>query len=208
MVGVLDTVKMTLDHNFYDLSQTNNIKHVRHAMALSERRALLPLTMYGRKTLSDLGERSDDRSCIESWFLGAHGNIGGGMKEDGLSLWSLQFMLSEAQKQGLVLGFHVDDLVNVSNPIDYCLPANKGPMDVSFQKEAVKVQLWDLTEQFSQAFPIALQDAGTKKERLLPQLGSNGKGYCETPDKSMLKQCEAANKTNRCNDSSFCILSR
>jgi hypothetical protein len=44
-----------------------------------------------------------NRSIIEAWFAGAHADIGGGSRDDGLSLYPLQWMLLESRKVGLCL---------------------------------------------------------------------------------------------------------
>src|SRR5204863_908158 len=42
-------------------------------------------------------------SIIEAWFVGAHADIGGGARDDGLSLYPLQWIFIESKKFGLVL---------------------------------------------------------------------------------------------------------
>ena len=42
---------------------------------------------------------------VQAWFLGAHGDIGGGARHDGLSLYPLQWILIESKRYGLGLEF-------------------------------------------------------------------------------------------------------
>ena len=90
---------------------------------------------------------SSDRSCLEAWFLGSHINIGGCARKDGLSLWPLQWILGEAEKFGLVLGFDRTPLLNgditVRNPIDYTRPRGDLQADLTL-KFGVTVRVWGL----------------------------------------------------------------
>lgn len=100
-LGAFDSVKAFDDSGLYDINLLENVRNVRHAMALFERRQHFHLerfSMDGPRRPID-----QDTSFQESWFLGAHGDIGGACKSDGLSLWPLQWMVAEAQRFGLHL---------------------------------------------------------------------------------------------------------
>ncbi|KAK3391139.1 hypothetical protein B0H63DRAFT_539774 [Podospora didyma] len=85
-----------------------------------------PLDSYFTQHHNEKNEKEEDRSCLEAWFFGSHINIGGCARKDGLSLWPLQWILGEAEKFGLVLGFNLTPLSNgdiaVPNPIEYIRP--------------------------------------------------------------------------------------
>lgn len=77
--------------------------------------------------LDDQIIRSWNRSIIQAWFIGAHIDMGGSAKRDGLSLYPLQWMLLESQAKGLVLEFSVmfDHRVQIDNPLRVVFPESK-----------------------------------------------------------------------------------
>jgi uncharacterized protein (DUF2235 family) len=67
-----------------------------HALALGdERHSFHPLLWHHR------GE--DDRRIDQTWFAGAHSNVGGGYPKQGVSLVALEWMLEKAERAGLRL---------------------------------------------------------------------------------------------------------
>lgn len=74
-------------------------RHVRHALALDELRWPFKPRVYTVPT-EPLGE---GRSFRQVWFRGAHADVGGGYRSDGLSNLALQWMAHEALDQGLLL---------------------------------------------------------------------------------------------------------
>lgn len=147
-VGLFDTVKALEDKTLYDISQTANNLHVRHALAILEARTHFKPERYESETgvrLSPGGE--DRRTCLEAWFLGSHGDLGGSCKQDGLSLWPLQWIMSEACRYGLVLGFKAHGKIRIEDPSIYTMPIGKGPHRIPF-KNGANVELWDLEDQF------------------------------------------------------------
>ncbi|MCR9247692.1 MAG: DUF2235 domain-containing protein [bacterium] len=111
-LGAFDTVasigKPNLDEDdkpvsdvvFEDRKISPAIKQALHLVALDERRkAFMP-------TLMNAEER-----VTEVWLPGAHSDIGGGYRQDGLSDIALQFMLDEIERRGLGLAVLRDDEV-------------------------------------------------------------------------------------------------
>lgn len=99
-LGLFDTVKYTKEPVEFDISfEPNCFKRVRHALSLNEDRPQYVPEIY--QTFSD--KRLPDNSLVQAWFLGSHGDIGGGHEHDGLSLYPLQWMLLESRKHGLIL---------------------------------------------------------------------------------------------------------
>lgn len=45
------------------------------------------------------------RSIVQAWFVGAHIDMGGSARNDGLALYPLQWILGESQAKGLVVEF-------------------------------------------------------------------------------------------------------
>lgn len=97
-LGLFDTVQMSRDAGDLDVSQTQSIKAIRHALALNEER------LFFRPSVYDYTDtRDNETSIVQAWFVGTHVDIGGGAEHDGLSLYPLQWMLLESKLHGLVL---------------------------------------------------------------------------------------------------------
>ena len=91
------------------------------------------------------------RSFIQAWFVGAHIDIGGSAARDGLTLYPLQWMLTESQGRGLVLEFDTsfDNSARIDNPLNIVFPPSdnlsKGVIICSFQiKINLNVDMQDL----------------------------------------------------------------
>lgn len=106
-----------------DITDTSFIEHARHALALNEERKSFPI-LHFESTDTDMGS-SDGRDHLESWFVGAHADMGGGARHDGLSLYPLQWMLIESKVRGLVLEYsppkHVKGLIQ--DPLKLAFPS-------------------------------------------------------------------------------------
>ena len=117
-LGVWDTVKsygglrpIMLPH----LRHNPIVAHVRHALALDERRGWFDATTWGGLDIdreheaawSRLPERVRNRierqDIEEVWFRGCHSDIGGGDKEAQSARIALRWMLGEAAQTGLCL---------------------------------------------------------------------------------------------------------
>ncbi|MEM1330113.1 MAG: DUF2235 domain-containing protein [Planctomycetota bacterium] len=97
-LGAWDTVSSWgLYFNFASLPYTAScprIDHIRHAVAIDERRSSFKQNLFNPVRNNDLQE---------VWFPGGHGDVGGGHPEEaaGLSKLALEWMLSEARGLGL-----------------------------------------------------------------------------------------------------------
>jgi hypothetical protein len=100
-IGALDTVKATDYQSLHDLSFTPNARVARHALALNENRVMFQPTLFNSSPEGT--SQADNRSALQSWFVGSHSDIGVGYIEDGLSLYPLQWMLIESKAYGLKL---------------------------------------------------------------------------------------------------------
>jgi hypothetical protein len=110
-VGVWDTVKsygglrpILLPH----LRHNPIVRHVRHAIALDEKRGWFNVTTWGRldsdldkgMTRLDRDERAaiEKQDILEVWFRGCHSDVGGGDEEEVTAAIARQWMLSEARR--------------------------------------------------------------------------------------------------------------
>jgi hypothetical protein len=114
VLGVWDTVKsygglrpIMLPH----LRHNPIVKHVRHAIALDEKRGWFDVTTWGRldsdldKAMTRLAphdrEAIERQDILEVWFRGCHSDVGGGDKEDATAEIARQWMLSEVRRVDL-----------------------------------------------------------------------------------------------------------
>lgn len=98
-LGLFDTVRQSTGKLDLELTENVPIHHIRHALALNEERHYMEPEI--EQTHPVAGRASD--WLIQAWFVGWHGDIGGGARDDGLSLYPLQWMLLECQRYKLVL---------------------------------------------------------------------------------------------------------
>lgn len=140
-VGVWDTVSSfgwfgnlrTLPHT----ANNPSVRHVRHAVAIDERRAMFPANLFRPE------KASQHESFKEVWFAGSHGDVGGGYPEiEGtMSKVPLAWMLREAA----VAGLRIDPVLHESmmaKPPDHPAPDPLGPIHESL------VGRWHLLELF------------------------------------------------------------
>jgi hypothetical protein len=117
-------VKAVNDSNLNDIGLMDTVCNVRHALALFERRKPVAVERFDLPDIE--GMIDGEHSFQEAWFAGTHGNLGGACEEDGLALWPLQWVLTEAQKFGLVCEFK-GDASNISDPAEVIFPKDRGP---------------------------------------------------------------------------------
>jgi len=85
---------------FHDLRLSRMIKVARHALALDERREDFKPTLWIPHRNRDTGEITDSE---QRWFPGVHSDIGGGYEHHGLADSAYIWMMSAAQRNGLIL---------------------------------------------------------------------------------------------------------
>lgn len=81
----------------FDLKTPPTAQHIRHCMALDERRLFFPPTRLTGSRLNEEGR------LMEVWFRGVHSDVGGGDTALGLSSIALNFMFTQATMAGLPL---------------------------------------------------------------------------------------------------------
>lgn len=84
-----------LKHEFGDTTLGRNVKCARHALAMDERRKDFTPTLW-----TDWARGQD---VEQRWFPGVHGDVGGSYADSGLGDLTLEWMLQEAQANGLAL---------------------------------------------------------------------------------------------------------
>lgn len=108
-VGVFDTVSsLGWLWDYRTLPNTAHnpaIDHVRHALAIDERRTCFPANRFFPK------DSAQHESLKEVWFAGVHSDVGGGYpdEEAGLAKIALQWMLREAEGLGLIVDAELRD---------------------------------------------------------------------------------------------------
>jgi uncharacterized protein (DUF2235 family) len=122
-IGVWDTVSsvglknIILHLSDFPFTYMNpDVKHVRHAVSIDERRAFFRQNLMGR---------SDDVQDVRNvWFAGVHSDVGGGYKpsECGLSKITFEWMMAEAKACGFQIntgtgaGDYPDELGHGQSP--------------------------------------------------------------------------------------------
>lgn len=82
-------------YQFHDTELSSSVKNAFHALAIDEHRAPFEPTLW--EDIDKAGQ-----SVEQSWFCGAHSDVGGGYPDRGLSDIALQWMMDKAQSAGLV----------------------------------------------------------------------------------------------------------
>lgn len=135
-IGVWDTVDavgLPFDHaaqvldriyrfRFPDRKLSPRVKKACHALAIDDERHTFHPVLWDED-----GERETGR-MLQVWFAGAHSNVGGGYPKQGLSLVSLDWMMSEAEAAGLrFLPARRSDIHFAQNVHDRLYDSRSGP---------------------------------------------------------------------------------
>lgn len=131
------------DSNLNDIGLLDSTLHVRHAMALFEKRDQLRVERFHAPNPEV--RHNHEHSFQEAWFAGSHGNLGGACEEDGLALWPLQWIVSEAENHGLVLGFSRMPNSELEDPARLIFPRSTGGVREIDCANGIKVHMWSLT---------------------------------------------------------------
>jgi uncharacterized protein (DUF2235 family) len=83
-------------HQFHDVELSSAVRRAYHALAIDEHRAPFKPTLWS--------EQPKEGQVVEqTWFCGAHSDVGGGYAARGLSDIALEWMLGKAREAGLAL---------------------------------------------------------------------------------------------------------
>ena len=125
-LGVWDTVGalgipgggwMNRGLQWHDTQLSRIVKRAYHAMAIDEHREIFSSTPWlnggavpsvpsgdtGMDSRNDYGRLEDGRIVEQRWFVGSHGDVGGGCEDSSLSKIPLAWMKTQAIKAGLGL---------------------------------------------------------------------------------------------------------
>lgn len=109
--GFLGGVRITNSKDF----EKKRFVHVRHALSLHETRCKYKPRRYITPDFSE--KEKQYRSFDERWFRGAHSDVGGSYRRDGLSKITLKWMIDEATAQGLWMDHRVVNTGNGAEPV-------------------------------------------------------------------------------------------
>jgi uncharacterized protein (DUF2235 family) len=138
-VGLWDTVSsvgwMWNPIHFQYTMSNPIVEVVRHAIAIDERRVYFPQNLWTSKPPAG-------QDVVQLWFAGVHCDVGGGYLEPeaGLSKIALQWMVEEAEKQGLRTLQAAKDVVIP----DKDSPQYVAPNPLAMQHESLKGFWWVL----------------------------------------------------------------
>lgn len=76
-----------------------NVQNARHAVAIDENRIGFPCSLW--EGIDDDNKRLGRRAYEQRWFIGSHGDVGGGEKNGQLSAGALKWIVEGAQAAGL-----------------------------------------------------------------------------------------------------------
>jgi uncharacterized protein (DUF2235 family) len=118
-------------------AKNRSITHIRHALAIDERRAFFPANLFFPRA-------SQQPNCKQVWFAGVHADVGGGYPEEEkgatLAKVPLAWMLREAQALGLLI--NTSEHEHLMNSKDKPPPDPCGPIHESL------TGAWKMLEHF------------------------------------------------------------
>ena len=158
-IGVVDTVKAFDDDELYEIGIHPLQHHCRQALAMNETRLAFEPELWSvtEKTAEyEVRTQSKFHSVIEAWFLGSHGDLGGGNSQDGAALYPTQWLLSEAKQLGLILDFSP---VTYTSSVFHSQDAIENPLELLFPTfEDSETQAWPSTIKLSNGISVQLWD--------------------------------------------------
>jgi len=93
-LSLLNLVDNEKNWQFHDLKLGDHIRCARHAVAIDEQRASFTPSLWEYDT-------AQNHDMQQKWFIGTHGDVGGGHAQSGLSDIALKWMIDEARGKGL-----------------------------------------------------------------------------------------------------------
>ena len=183
-IGAFDTVKARPRDQLHQFTSIKSVEHFRHALALNEHRNYLTFEWWVCEDCHPWDSSEyPQKSYQEAWFLGSHGDMGGANAKDGLSLYPLQWILSEAKECGLVV--HETKLSPPLDGIDctteLVFPTPMTGLNGEFPKvmqikNGIHTKHWDL-------FEVHKQD----RYRIVFNLGAIGASFLGTSPREPFK---------------------
>lgn len=104
----VDEIKVGIDRFVYPMTLADRdlsplVERACQALSLDDERPTFRPVLWNEVKKDAQGNEKpvSEAQLTQIWFAGVHANIGGGYPDDGLSLVALQWMMDEAQQQGL-----------------------------------------------------------------------------------------------------------
>jgi len=98
-LGIPWTALSPISHKrfaFHDTELSGQVENGFHALAIDEQRAPFAPTLWDEKA-------KEGQRIVQTWFIGAHGDVGGGYVNSSLSDISLRWMIEHVEPLGLAL---------------------------------------------------------------------------------------------------------
>ena len=100
IAGVLGALSNSFSKaRFHDRILSADVQYACHAVAIDEHRRLFQPTLFQQSTTGT----ANGQLLEQSWFAGAHSNVGGGYEDTGLSDLALHWIAAKAESCGLAL---------------------------------------------------------------------------------------------------------
>ncbi|EXJ65084.1 hypothetical protein A1O7_01424 [Cladophialophora yegresii CBS 114405] len=209
-MGVINTVKYSVEETMHDISFVSSIQHLRHALAINEMRAQLGAEVFETPPAKDM---EGGRSSVQAWFVGSHQDLGGGAFEDGLSLYPLQWLLIESIRAGLVLQVQ-DETAQGAKVLTLAFPQYAGGLPKLDDSEKIEWQM-----RYSNGIQVSFYDLqslhGTSSDADQAhsvQINTSSPLYSNPPKvfnpKGLIGWCDAGSYGTIVHPSVFCLLDR
>lgn len=196
-MGVLDTVKQAANSDLFDISFVHSIQHFRQALALNDDRCYMVPQYVDTEDTPTVSQ--PPRSCVQAWFLGTHGDMGGAQDQDGLSLYPLQWMLRESRKVGLVLESSPtpSTSVGIHNPLILAFPTT---LALSSIQDRPNEDVWRIEYRGGLEVEMHCLDSTLRKEGFETRINYSGSILTRKPrapfaEDDALIGCKAEGKT-------------
>jgi len=159
-----DDTKPVSDVKFENCTVADTVKEALHMVSLDDKRtAFMPTLMA-----------YDPKRVTELWFAGAHSDVGGGYRYDGLSDITLHFLLDEFSRRGL--GLDVRSPLAIDFNSDACrklglsyddIAIQPNPLERDHQQERSWLLEWTLTDR---DLRVHVEDDNSADPPPLPQV--------------------------------------
>ncbi|HET9617986.1 MAG TPA: DUF2235 domain-containing protein [Pseudolabrys sp.] len=103
----VDEIKLGIDRLIYPMTLADRdlsplVDRACQALSLDdERPTFRPVLWSEMRKVNGRDEPVSERQLTQVWFAGVHANVGGGYPDDGLAHVAMQWMMDEAQREGL-----------------------------------------------------------------------------------------------------------
>ena len=100
--GTLEKISdLFFPHSFYHYKLTDNVEFACQALAIDDERTAFWPFVWREKNIPDAKDRTPE-NVEQVWFAGMHSNVGGGYERAGMAGVALYWMMTRAEKHGLM----------------------------------------------------------------------------------------------------------